>query len=1539
VNSIQSEYPDVAAANVEPLTHFVSRARTEERKTTEEAISFETYRPAFDIPREPTVSADPSLVSTVKAIAFYLPQFHPIPENDRWWGEGFTDWTNVRAGRPNFPGHYQPHIPAELGYYDLRETAVLQKQTELAKAYGIYGFCFYYYWFGGKVLLDLPIRRMLESGKPDFPFCICWANENWTRRWDGFEDDVLIAQSHSPEDDVNFIRRMENVLLRKNYIRICGKPLMLVYRPSLFPNSLETTERWRDYFRRKGHGELHLVMVRSFLDQSAPEVYGFNAAVQFPPHFPTAPITSLIAGKEEKFKGIIYDYTELRRAAFEQLISASSTGKTYAAVMPSWDNTARRGSHATIFANSSPESYYEWLSATVEQVQKKEESDERLIFINAWNEWAEGCHLEPDERYRYAWLNATCLALEAGSSRRDAAGNSEPYKSVPGHSMTTDPSLLVNAFYKAAFGRLADPEGLAHRIQQLQSGVSPEDLAEELVACAEFQTRHGSSQTVDKEYLTALYRAGLGRQPDPEWLANWLAAGEKGATRAKVLAALAGSNEALKKAESSANLPKIGNPALLVNAFYKAAFGRLADPEGLAHRIQQLQSGVSPEDLAEELVACAEFQTRYGSSQTVDKEYLTALYRAGLGRQPDPERLAKWLAAGEKGATRAKMLVSLAGSEEALKGVATLYVKSLYKTAFGRLADPEGLANRAQQLQSEVSLEPLAEELVASAEFQAGHGSNQKVDTEYLTALYRDALGREPDPEGLAHWLAEGEKGATRAKVLAAFAGSDEAMRDLDSANIMLPLAGIKPDRPTVLILIHEASCTGAPILGWNIARGLSGQNNVVAIVMREGPLEEAFAEVANAVVGPVGNEVLNTVEASRLARRLAEIYRPLYVIANSVATSALVPALSQEGVPVVALVHEFSATRPPGSLRLLYQRAAEIVFSADIVRRNSEIDYPFLRLRHTYLLPQGPLKVPRSSVPMGDLQRTETEQTIRKRVRPDGAGDDLVVVGMGFFEWRKGIDLFIATATAILAREPQAPVRFIWIGGGYRSQIAAEVSTYLSEQITRSGLGDRFKLMDAVDDVDSIYKEADVLFLSSRLDPLPNVSIDAAVRGIPVVCFAEASGMAEILASNNETRELVVPHLDVAAAAALIRELAADRGKLGFLGGAVRELARARFDMGAYVGALDELGRRASEHAQQVEADATVILTHGAFDLPLYLGEHAPFVKLAAAVREYSVLASKYNYARAPGHQACTRRPLAGFHPVTYALQNPDYDARRGGDPLAHYLRAGRPKGPWLHPVFRIVAPEDAIRPVAIPDSPTLRVVLHGHFHYTNHVGDFMRTLAANRQPCELILTTNSPEQAGEIRAALKKSQAEADVRVVPNRGRDIGAFLMVLEEAIGNCDFLGHVHGKRSVQYETHVGDRWRNFLWQHLIGDEMPMIDIIEQSFREDPRLGLVFPEDPHLVGWTANLKIAQKLAARMELRVPLPPTIDFPVGTMFWARPEALAPLLRLSLSWDEYPPEPLPTDGTMLHALERLLPLVAEESGYHYATTYLPRFVR
>jgi len=405
-------HPDVAEAGMEPFTHYVVAGQSEGRATTRQKISFELRQPDFAIPREPAFSAEPR-PPDVKAIAFYLPQFHQIPENDEWWGHGFTEWSNVRRGEPNFRGHYQPHVPAHLGYYDLSDPEVLEKQTQLAHAAGIYGFCFYYYWFGGQTLLDLPIRRMLETGQPSFPFCLCWANENWTRRWDGNDSEILIAQQHSAEDDLAFIRKIEPVLRVQNYIRVDGRPMLLVYRPSLLPEPSLTLERWRTYCRTSGLGELHLVMVRSFSEKAA-DSYGFDATVQFPPHLHASPVTSLIPEKNQDFTGYIYDYTEARRSALAQFSSPSQ--RLYPGVMPSWDNTARQRTKSTIWVNSSPEAYLEWLSEAARLARMKFACAERFVFINAWNEWAEGCHLEPDERFGYAWLNATSLALHQSPS-------------------------------------------------------------------------------------------------------------------------------------------------------------------------------------------------------------------------------------------------------------------------------------------------------------------------------------------------------------------------------------------------------------------------------------------------------------------------------------------------------------------------------------------------------------------------------------------------------------------------------------------------------------------------------------------------------------------------------------------------------------------------------------------------------------------------------------------------------------------------------------------------------------------------------------------------------------------------------------------------------------------------------------------------------------------------------------------------------------------------------------------------------------------
>jgi glycosyltransferase involved in cell wall biosynthesis len=346
--------------------------------------------------------------SKIKLICFYLPQFHEIHENNLWWGEGFTEWINVRAARPVFNGHYQPRIPDTLGYYNLLDEDVQKMQVELAKNYGIGGFCFYFYWFAGRTLLEDPVKNYLKSNN-DLPFCLCWANENWTRTWDGLDNEILIAQSHSSDDDIAFIEYIARYFNDARYIRINNKPLLLVYRPNLLPSAKETSARWRDWCKNNGIGDIYIAYTQSF-EAVDPNEYGFDAAIEFPPNNSSPPdLTDKVVAMNEKFKGKAYDMSifEERSRNYSQ-----PAYKLYRSVCPSWDNSARRKNAGGIFLNSTPHKYEQWLKNAIEDtVQTKDNLDERLIFINAWNEWAEGAYLEPDARYGFAYLQATKNAL------------------------------------------------------------------------------------------------------------------------------------------------------------------------------------------------------------------------------------------------------------------------------------------------------------------------------------------------------------------------------------------------------------------------------------------------------------------------------------------------------------------------------------------------------------------------------------------------------------------------------------------------------------------------------------------------------------------------------------------------------------------------------------------------------------------------------------------------------------------------------------------------------------------------------------------------------------------------------------------------------------------------------------------------------------------------------------------------------------------------------------------------------------------------
>jgi lipopolysaccharide biosynthesis protein len=349
----------------------------------------------------------------IKLIAFYFPQFHPFDENNRFWGKGFTEWTNTTKAIPMFAGHYQPRLPGELGFYDTRVKDVLARQIELARQYGIYGFCLHHYFFSGKAVMRAPFNLLMANPDLNIPFCLHWANEPWTVRWDGLslQTGMLLDQRHEPKDDIAFFEDIRPAVSDPRYITINGRPLLIIYRPGLFPNIRATSERWRECFRRAGLQDPYLaVMQTSFEGAVDPAKYGFDAAIEYPPHnFPLSDVSRQVELYDQGFEGNIFDYEHIVDSA----LSRQPTSYTqFRGIIPEWDCTPRR-TNPDLFINCGPHHYQRWLEGLCTDSERRHSPSERFIFVNAWNEWAEGAYLEPDRRYGYGYLDATATALNA----------------------------------------------------------------------------------------------------------------------------------------------------------------------------------------------------------------------------------------------------------------------------------------------------------------------------------------------------------------------------------------------------------------------------------------------------------------------------------------------------------------------------------------------------------------------------------------------------------------------------------------------------------------------------------------------------------------------------------------------------------------------------------------------------------------------------------------------------------------------------------------------------------------------------------------------------------------------------------------------------------------------------------------------------------------------------------------------------------------------------------------------------------------------
>jgi lipopolysaccharide biosynthesis protein len=360
----------------------------------------------------------------LRLLAFYLPQFHPIPENDAWWGAGFTEWTTVVQAKPWFRSHYQPHLPADLGFYDLRVPETREAQAELAREYGVDGFVYYHYWFHGRRILERPFAEVLRAGRPDFPFCLCWANENWTRRWDGEEQEVLLKMHYSRADDCQHIRSLFSAFEDKRYVRVDGKPVFLVYRVEWIPEPRATTDVWREEARRAGIGDLFLLRVESLQSSGTdPGSLGFDGAVEFAPDWQRR---GPLRGRDHALlgplvrRGVLTNYRFANYISTYDALVADMLAKPvpgyrwFRGVTPSWDNSPRRRSGANIFTGSTPATYQRWLERVLQDTRMRHQADSQLVFVNAWNEWGEGCHLEPDARFGRAYLEATRRARATG---------------------------------------------------------------------------------------------------------------------------------------------------------------------------------------------------------------------------------------------------------------------------------------------------------------------------------------------------------------------------------------------------------------------------------------------------------------------------------------------------------------------------------------------------------------------------------------------------------------------------------------------------------------------------------------------------------------------------------------------------------------------------------------------------------------------------------------------------------------------------------------------------------------------------------------------------------------------------------------------------------------------------------------------------------------------------------------------------------------------------------------------------------------------
>lgn len=748
-------------------------------------------------------------------------------------------------------------------------------------------------------------------------------------------------------------------------------------------------------------------------------------------------------------------------------------------------------------------------------------------------------------------------------------------------------------------------------------------------------------------------------------------------------------------------------------------------------------------------------------------------------------------------------------------------------------------------------------------------------------------------------------------------------MKELLTHDVRKRLAQLSKERPCVLLITHESSRTGAPIIALKLARHFRAMGSVVTISIRSGPLDPHFTDASDLHLSIPSGFEKSSLFARRVIHRLAALKSFSFVVVNSVASSGVMYALKALELPTLFLVHEYLSTTPEAnSLPRWIWEHPFTVFPAPSVLENAIRIQPRLGFtRHTVCVPGLCHEPPE---PLTTRERADEDARVRAFIRPEKSEKAIVVLGVGSVCLRKGTDLFFMVASGLRKNYPEINWRFVWVGAGYDPENDPHFSRALQDQLRHLGLDEQVVLAGEIDHVENAFMEADLFFLSSRADPLPLVAQAAMDHALPVVCFDKTTGIAEHLLSDPLTAPLVASHLDIPGAMERIAYLALRPQHRHALGSRCRDIARRDFCFDRYFIELNNIARKLIAKKNQLLNDQKILLEKNVLDKVFLDYEDHPLEDHKKWVETYL-----QNWAGG----VHLRKPFPGFHPGIYG-ENIDTGMR---DPLCHWLQEGCPPGPWQIPVIQF---EESAKNLSLAESsPIPRTALHIHVFYPELIPDFVARLILNQSRPDLWLTIPEHLDTNRVLDAFAEYKGKIECQKVPNLGRDLGPLITAIgKRMVENYDIVGHVHTKKTVWHpDAELIARWREFLLENTLGGKHAMMDVILEHMAHDGGLGIIFPNTSTVCDWDGVQDKAQQMALRMKIPLPTQSHLEFPVGSFFWARTQALQPMLESGLDWADYPLEPVSNGRTLLHALERLPAFVAQATGHRCALTYVPGF--